>query len=268
MDVTAAGDAGGALNDVDVEIPSEEDRDDVVPRPDTVALLRFIDFIYAVVFTTFVRNVFTDIIFAPPTEPALNSYVSLDWPQFLNLLLAGLVFFFVARDWIHARELTGRENYRNYTRFFIDLAVAFAAYGALTQAAEGSMSCVFYVFLMNFGGKLWAAVALYQNQESSFRRKLRLLLGTHTLGSLMFGAFTFFYTIDDPPMSAALLWRFAILLFAVSAVEEISHVVLLPKSQWVGPSGLPLPRGVVVWIGSRMRNVWFRLVNDPPPTGH
>jgi len=222
------------------------------PRPDTASLLTLIDFIYAVIFGNCLQEAYCDVLALGANHPPLGfgqwwSLLYANETAAIRFWISAAVFYFVAMDWIVARALNTREPYRSYWRFLLDFLVAVLAYGALTLAVAGNLGATFYLALMFAGGVAWAVVALIENRASPYRGKFVAIVVTHSLGALGFWLFS-----RDYRGEASLTWvgleRLFLYLGVVFLVDEFLHR-FLPRSNWIGPSGLPLPRKLLKKFG-------------------
>jgi hypothetical protein len=93
-------------------------------------LLGFVDFLYAVLFGVILQQTFIDVLLVT-TIPRPEKLVRI-------LLVVG-VFYFLLGDWIQGRLLTLRNPYHSYKRFFVEIMIAFAGYGAAIEALRADI---------------------------------------------------------------------------------------------------------------------------------
>jgi hypothetical protein len=107
----------------------------------TETLISFIDFLYAVVFGLILEKTFEEFLIsngaATPNE-------------FTAMALVVGVFYILCWDWLHGPLLTLNNPYRRYRRFFIEVAIAFAGYGAAYNATLMRCEFLFYIAVILF----------------------------------------------------------------------------------------------------------------------
>lgn len=130
------------------------------------ALLAFIDFLYAVVFALVLAETFTQVIL--PAEKVILEKAT-------NLILVIGVFYFLSWDWLHARRLTLKNAYTSYRRFFIEVVIAFSAYGAALEAVRMEVTFLIYIFVGLFLGAIWAHTTLQEYPKSEDAVELRII---------------------------------------------------------------------------------------------
>ena len=143
------------------------------------SLTLFIDFIYALVFWQIVSEAFDKIIF--PEAKTLSEFGH----KFTSLIAVFALFYFLAWDWIHGRILTLRNPYKGYARFFVEIAIAICAYGAVIEVIDQSVYFLWYITLILLLGVLWAKKTLRDYPESEDKRELNVIIDSHALAGIL-----------------------------------------------------------------------------------
>ncbi|MDP3790960.1 MAG: hypothetical protein Q8R38_02830, partial [Candidatus Omnitrophota bacterium] len=139
-------------------------------------LIRFVDFLYAALFVAIVRESYEWVILGSVPTVYERTY---------RLALIAAVFYFFARDWLHGRILTIRNPFTRYRRFFTEVAIAVAGYGAAVGAARGEVTFVFYVAFMLAMRAVWAWGTIREHPGSSDRREISVLRDFQLLVGLL-----------------------------------------------------------------------------------
>jgi len=166
------------------------------------ALLVFIDMLYAVVFGLILIQTFDQIV--------LSEIKSLP-EKTRNLFLVISVFYFLSWDWLHARRLTLKNPYTSYQRFFMEVIMAFLAYGAVLEAVRVRVTFLFYVFGSLFLGSLWAHYTLKEYPESEEYNELGFIRRYQAL-----------YALSGASITAYWYHRFSL---AISLSDSIFYVI-------------------------------------------
>jgi len=144
------------------------------------ALLTFIDILYAVVYGLILVQMFDQVIM--PAKPVVE--------KANNVLLVIGVFYFLTWDWLHGRRLTLKNPYTSYRRFYMEVFIAFLAYGAALNALRVQIFFLLYILLGLLTGAIWARSTLKEYPESEDKLELRIiqrLQTTYTIaGTLLY----------------------------------------------------------------------------------
>lgn len=147
------------------------------------SLIMFVDFLYAVVFSLVVAEAFDKVISAKEAQLTLGEKTAR-----LSLIIA--IFYFLAWDWLHARLLTIKNPYKGYTRFFIELIIAFSAYGAAYEVMRNNTFFLIYLALILLLGVVWSWRALSKYPESMDQREFRAIMRVQSIfGIISLAAF-------------------------------------------------------------------------------
>jgi len=205
---------------------------DSVPKPETPQLIRFLDFVYVVVFGHFIKSFFDQVIMLDPVSPI--PIIGLDTGQLQALAYCAIIFWFVTTDWISARLLADRNSYPNYIRFMLDLAIAFLSYFALQFAVTRQVVAMLFLVIVLAAGALWSLIAHAEKPDGDSIWKLRLIIASQTIGAaVLFIVFRPF--ASNTVIAGDDLAIFALIMVGFWIVEEIGHAWLVPPDQWFGP---------------------------------
>lgn len=130
-------------------------------------LFAFIDFLYAVVFGLILAETYDKIILS-------DAKTFID--KCNNILLVIVVFYYLCWDWLHARQLTLTNPYIGYRRFFLEVIIAFVAYGATINAVRAQVLFFGYILLEMLLGVLWAWWTLQEYPESENKHELAIIM--------------------------------------------------------------------------------------------
>lgn len=129
------------------------------------ALLTFVDFLYAVVFSLVLIQLYDQVI-----STALGLHIKVG-----KVLLVTSAFYFLAWDWMHGRLLTLRNPYLGYRRFFIEILIAASGYGAALSALNSDARFLVYLVLILGLGVWWAHVTLKEAPGSPDEKELKFI---------------------------------------------------------------------------------------------
>ena len=213
------------------------------------ALLVFLDIIYAVVYGYIVVE----------TLAFWKTVIIMDtlWLEKIpSLVFPIMVFYFIAWDWLHARLLILKNPYRDYTRIFIDFAIAFCAYSATSEALKMNIFFLLWIALIFYLGGWWAFITIREYPQTSDRTELAVIafplaivFGSFALGSLFY---LYFYLAEDT-LKASIVVGMIAGMWAMLFMYEIN----IPRTTtgiMAGP-GVPfVPKERVDAIRRRFRN--------------
>lgn len=129
-------------------------------------LLGFVDFLYAVLFGFILQRIFEDVV---TNDQLMRS------DKLVRIALVAGVFYFLLGDWIQGRLLTLRNPYRRYRRFFVEVGIAFAGFGAAIEAIRANVFFVGYIALVFLLGAYWAHSTLTEYPRTEDRRELLVI---------------------------------------------------------------------------------------------
>lgn len=138
---------------------------DVMEEKVRDALLAFVDFLYAVVFGIIVAQLLDQVLTA--NESVLEKGGRI-------FLVIG-VFYFLTWDWLHGRLLTLKNPYKGYRRFFLEIIIAFAGYGAARAAILGEITLLYYTGIILVLGAWWARMTISEYPNSDDIQELRFI---------------------------------------------------------------------------------------------
>lgn len=147
-------------------------------------LLAFVDFLYAVLFGIILQQVYSDVLV---TETIGR------FDKLVRVLLVAGVFYFLLGDWIQGRLLTLRNPYRTYKRFFVEVGIAFAGYGAAIEALKADILFVMYVILVLLLGSYWALCSLRELADERDVRELQVVIVVQSSTALLVGSASFLW---------------------------------------------------------------------------
>lgn len=133
------------------------------------ALLAFIDILYAIVYGLILVQMFDQVISSE--MKTIDDIIK----RTSNLILVLGVFYFLTWDWLQGRLLTLKNPYKNYRRFFIEVAIAFLSYGAARGALRMEITFLTYIFLGLLLGAWWARSTLQEYPDSTNAYELRII---------------------------------------------------------------------------------------------
>lgn len=202
------------------------------------SLLAFVDFLYAVVFGLILAQTYDLIILV---DTSILDKCS-------KLLLATSVFYFLCQEWLHARNLTLRNPYTRFRRFYLEVTIAFVAYGAAISAVKIQPSFALYIFSGMLFGALWVFLTLQEYPKSQDRREL-IIVGIYETSTAVIGlvAFVLWYRYISKTIRLQESLTFIIFVF----IFTLGHDILLPQPLGLigGPRTLLIPRKTVDKIG-------------------
>jgi len=211
------------------------------------SLLAFVDFFYAVVFGLILAQTFDEIILKDVDPKTLKEISVVD--KCSNLLLVSGVFYFLCQDWLHARNFTLRNPYTRYRRFYLEVIIAFVAYGAAISAVKIQASFFFYIFFGMLLGTLWIFLTLKEHPKSKDRREL-IIVGIYETLVAVCGliAYILWYIFSNKVIGLGESLAFIFFSFFFT----IGHDILLPQPIGLmgGPRTLLIPRKIVDKIGN------------------
>ncbi|GEM_PF-7073176 len=159
----------------------------------TEILLAFVDFLYAVVFALIVAEAYDKVIVNLARTP-LETLGKI-------FLITG-VFYLLSWDWLHARLLTTKNPYVSYRRFFMEILIAFAGYGAALRAIEGKISFLLYVLAILWIGVVWAHRTRKEYPNSVDLKELKnIVLLQSVAGILVLVAYVIWFHNQKGPIA-------------------------------------------------------------------
>lgn len=188
----------------------------------TSALLAFIDFLYAVVFGLVLSQTFEEVVLEP-TKTTVE--------KIINVLLVVGVFYFLSWDWLHGRRLTVKNPYKGYGRFFIEVIIAFLAYGAALGAIEFQIYFLICLSLILLLGSLWAKMTIKEYPESEDKYELMVILIYQTVFAIAGGvsAFIWYKSVNKAAglfeVMSFMLFGFVFLLYYDIWIERLEGVM-------------------------------------------
>ena len=191
-------------------------------------LLGFVDFLYAVLFGVILQQVFTDVLLAEGLQRL---------EKLVRILLVVGVFYFLLGDWIQGRLLTLRNPYRSYRRFFVEVAIAFAGYGAAIEALRADISFVLYVTFVMSLGSYWSYSTLFEITDEQDRRELRTVMVVQPLTAFVgLSVWLLWYRFVGFPISLGGM----IVLYIVGFLYDLSYELFAPSREGLaGGPGVP-----------------------------
>jgi hypothetical protein len=182
-------------------------------------LLGFVDFLYAVLFGVILQQTYSDVLLAEGLQQS---------EKLVRILLVIGVFYFLLGDWIQGRLLTLRNPYRGYRRFFVEIMVAFAGYGAAIEALRADILFVVYIMLVLFLGAYWARSTLRELLDERDFRELRVIMTIQSITAVTGG-------------TASLLWYWYVgqllsfggmaMLYVIGWLYDLSYDLFAPSRE-------------------------------------
>lgn len=200
------------------------------------ALVAFVDFIYAVVFTILVQQTFDRVI----------NEASLSWSEkALRLLIVVAVFYFLAWDWIVGRILTLRHPYESYSRFFFEVLIAAFAYGTANAAVEGKVSLLVCFAFLLLAGMFWAMRTERQVERTDQwevhskrdAQELCMIQSLHFSGAVVA---LIFYCWWESQVNSKATWTFGVIIVFALWCFVFAYELMVPRQKGIiaGP-GVP-----------------------------
>jgi hypothetical protein len=119
-------------------------------------LLRFIDYLYAVIFGLVVRALYEEIV-SPGCLFYFNECGAFDISRTItSFILFFGAFWFVVVDWLDSRGLNEKYAHRTFRRFFIDVGIAFLSYGVFLFALKRQVYVLLFMAGIHVLGAWWA----------------------------------------------------------------------------------------------------------------
>ncbi|MBI2100348.1 MAG: hypothetical protein HYT48_03375 [Candidatus Vogelbacteria bacterium] len=216
------------------------------------SLLLFIDFLYAVVFGLIISETARKLTLSGSTLSDLAG-------TFTHVLAIMMAFYFLTWDWVHARILTIRNPYRGYTRFFIEIVIAFCAYSMAAQILDKGLLFLFYLAMVLLLGAWWAKKTLRGYSSSDDWVELKTIQTLQTIaGALVLAAFFFLHfvlhvtTVNSIIMFSVVVWWWVFLLFYEMGIPRVTGIGSGPGVPLLSRRDVRKIRG---WL-SRL-NKWF-----------
>ena len=161
------------------------------------SLVMFADFIYAIVFGLIVSETYDKVI-VNEDKPI--------WQKVQDMTLIVVMFYFLAWDWLRARLLTIKNPYKGYQRFFMEIVIAFFAYGIALEVMRGRTFFLVYVVGVLAVGVLWAIRTKYDYLESRDLIELRNIQQLQSIFAVIAGtAFLLFRLMSGPQINIFLI---------------------------------------------------------------
>lgn len=191
-------------------------------------LLGFVDFLYAVLFGVILQQVYSDVLLAEGLRRP---------EKLVRILLVVGVFYFLLGDWIQGRLLTLRNPYRGYRRFFVEVIIAFAGYGAAIEALRADISFVLYITLVLYLGSYWSLCTIREVTDQRDERELRIVMIVQPLTAFVgLSAWFLWYRFVGYPISLGGM----VVLYFIGFFYDLSYELLASTREGLeGGPGVP-----------------------------
>jgi hypothetical protein len=208
------------------------------------ALFRLGDGLDAVVFVFILTRLYSEVIGAPSFVSLLN--------KVKIIVLFGSLFYFLLWEWLKIRLLTVKNPIQDYRRFFIEIGISFASYGAALRAVQAKPTLFLYTAIVMFLGGWWAYAAYKEYPQSEDRFELMSMGVFHLMFAILSLTAWPIVSLPQPeitfyflPLIMLYLWLF-VFFQEISITREVKGILAGPGVPFIG------------W--ERLERIWYFLI--------